>query len=208
MKLESNQGYQEEAPLLLVEYEHLSFDAAHQHVLPYFPTHPVSILDIGSGTGRDANHLANLGHDVTAVEPTDALREGAKRLHPNPNITWIDDGLPNLVKINDQPMKFDLILVSAVWMHLDQQERKRAMPIVAALMHESGTLIVNLRHGPVPQGRRMFEVSDEEMIDNAEGNGLSVIHRVHGDSILPRNQAGGVIWSHFVFKKDTLNNCS
>lgn len=201
MRLRSNRGYQEEAPRLLVEYERLSFDTAHQHVLPYFPSEPASILDIGSGTGRDAGHLAGLGHAVTAVEPTDALREGAQKLHPNPRINWMDDGLPDLAKLTATFLTFDLVLVSAVWMHLDRDERKRAMLIVTSLMTSGGILILNLRHGPVPPGRQMFEVSNEEMVEIAGRSGLNMVHQVHGDSILPRNQANGVTWSHLVFTK-------
>jgi protein-L-isoaspartate O-methyltransferase len=35
------------------------------------------VLDIGSGTGRDAAGLAAMGHSVVAVEPTAELRIGA-----------------------------------------------------------------------------------------------------------------------------------
>lgn len=201
MKLRSNQGYQQEAPKLLVEYERLSFDTAHQHVLPYFPSEPASILDIGSGTGRDAGHLASLGHAVMAVEPTDALRKGAQKLHPNPRINWVDDGLPNLTKMTAQFLKFDLILASAVWMHLDQVERKRAMVVVRTLLRDGGLLILSTRHGPIPNGRQMFEVSDQEMLENAKKNDLYLEHHVHSGSILQRNRNHGVTWSHFVFSK-------
>lgn len=201
MKLRSNQGYQEEASRLLVEYERFSFDAAHHHVLPYFPSKPATILDIGSGTGRDAGHLADLGHKVTAVEPTDALREGAQKLHPNPHIQWVDDGLPDLKKMTAQASAFDLILASAVWMHLDQAERKQAMSVVASLLRDEGMLIVNTRHGPVPGDRQMFEVSDQEMFESAMENKLCLKHHVRSESILQRNRDHGVTWSHFVFSK-------
>lgn len=197
----SNQGYEEEAPTLVEQYERIAFEDAHRHVLEFFPKKPAGIIDIGSGTGRDAAFLAAQGHQVVAVEPTRALRNAAKTLHPSPRIEWIDDGLPKLDKIAKREAKFDLALMSAVWMHLDSEERDNAMPIVASLLKTGGVLIMNLRHGPVPKGRRMFEISDKEMLMLAGEHRLLPIHQQNERPVLKRNQDAGVTWSRFVFQK-------
>ena len=57
-------------------------------------------------------------------------------------------------------------------MHLDELQRRQAMPNVAALVRNGGVMIMSLRHGPVPPGRRMFEVSTEETIALAQPLGL------------------------------------
>lgn len=44
-------------------------------------------------------------------------------------------------------------------MHLDAEERGLAMARIAALLMPGGQFFVNLRHGPVPDGRHMFDVS-------------------------------------------------
>ena len=93
----SNQGYENEAPRLLRQYESVSFADAQRAVAHLFPAAPARVLDSGSGTGRDAAGFAVLGHFVVAVEPTAALRVGAMTLHPSPLIEWIDDSLPDLV---------------------------------------------------------------------------------------------------------------
>ncbi|MEP2990273.1 MAG: class I SAM-dependent methyltransferase [Parasphingorhabdus sp.] len=204
MRSFSNQGYEEEAPALVEHYERIRFEDAHRHVLEFFPKNPAEIVDIGSGTGRDAAFLAAQGHHVVAVEPTNALRNAAMALHPSSHIEWIDDGLPNLGKIAKREAEFDLALMAAVWMHLDSEERNNAMPIVASLLKTGGVLIMNLRHGPVPKGRRMFEISDKEMLELAEEYQLHPVHQHNGESILKRNQDAGVTWSHFVFRKTEL----
>lgn len=201
MKSFSNQGYEDEAPTLVEHYERISFEDAHRHVLEFFPNNPAQIVDIGSGTGRDAAFLAMQGHHVVAVEPTHALRNAAMTLHPSAHIEWVDDGLPNLDKIANRVAKFDLVLMSAVWMHLDAAEQEQAMPVVASLLKTGGLVIMNLRHGPVPEGRRMFEIPDMEMRELAEHHRLLPIHQQKGESILKRNQDAGVTWSHFVFRK-------
>jgi hypothetical protein len=50
-------------------------------------------------------------------------------------------------------------MLTAVWMHLDKQQRQHAMPRVTGLLRSGGVMILTLRHGPVPPGTRMFDVS-------------------------------------------------
>ena len=134
------------------------------HLIPAVPSH---VLDIGSGTGRDAAWFAAQGHRVVAVEPTEALRLPAMALHRSPRIEWLDDSLPDLALLRSRGDSFDLVMLTAVWMHLDVQQRRQAMPNLAALVRGGGTVIMTLRHGPVPPGRRMFEISADETIELA-----------------------------------------
>ena len=96
-------------------------------MLHLIPAAPCRILDVGAGTGRDAAWLAGMGHRVTAVEPTEAMRLRAIKLHPSPLIEWLDDSLPELARVRSGGELFDLILLSAVWMHFDLAQRREAM---------------------------------------------------------------------------------
>jgi SAM-dependent methyltransferase len=166
--------YAESADRLAREYESLAFEDTHEAFLPLLPPSPATAADIGSGTGRDAAALAARGYAVTAVEPVPELRQVARRLHPDPAISWLADSLPTLSRVRGP---FDLILLSAVWMHLDQAERPTAMARLRELLAPAGRLCVSLRHGPPPPDRRMFDVSDEETIALAEDSGLRLLHR-------------------------------
>lgn len=75
-----------------------------------------------------------------------------------------------------------MVLLTAVWMHLDQHQRRQAMRTVAGLLREGGALALSLRHRPVPAGRRMFDVSAEETIDLAAEAGLNVTIRAENQS--------------------------
>jgi SAM-dependent methyltransferase len=194
-------GYAREAEELLGRYEAMPFADLHGHNLHLIPKAPARVLDIGAGTGRDAAALAALGHHVVAVEPTDALREGARRLHPSPSIAWVDDGLPDLKRVQIRAETFDVVMMTGVWMHLDADERRRAMPNVASLMRPGGVLIMSLRHGPVPAGRRMFEVTAQETIGLAEHEGLRVVQNLRAASIGELNRRAGVTWTHLAFVK-------
>ena len=95
-KVSGTEGYAEEAEALFKRYESIPAADAHRAVLHLIPAMPVRVLDIGSGTGRDAAWFASRGHSVVAVEPTDAMRLPAMALHPSPRIDWLDDSLPDL----------------------------------------------------------------------------------------------------------------
>jgi SAM-dependent methyltransferase len=139
-----------------------------------FPAPPASVLDVGAGTGRDAAALAKRGYRVAAAEPTAELREQGRILHAKQAIDWIDDALPALPRLIGRGERFDLVLLTAVWMHLDESERRTGMATLARLVAPGGQIIMTLRHGPVPRGRRMFEVSGAETAALAKQAGLHV----------------------------------
>ncbi|MGH7093988.1 MAG: class I SAM-dependent methyltransferase, partial [Stellaceae bacterium] len=153
----------------------------------------------GAGTGHDAAGFATLGHRVVAVEPTAALRAGAMALHPSPRIEWVDDLLPDLHLVRRRGEVFDLVMLTAVWMHLDKRQRRRAMPRVASLLRPGGTMIMSLRYGPVSAGRRMFAVPAQETIELAASRGLRPILNQPAQSVL---QSPGVSWRRLAFLKD------
>ena len=194
------EGYAEAAPRLLGI--RLAFDEVHAPIRHLLPRAPARILDIGSGPGHDAAHLAAMGHDVVAVEPEPVLLDGAIRLHGRDGIRWVADGLPDLARLPDPDMRYDLILASGVWMHLDADERRQAMPRVASLLAPRGVLAISLRHGPVPPGRRMFPVSAAETSAGASAEGLARLVRLERASIQETNRAVGVTWTHLAFRRD------
>ena len=167
-------------------------------LLHLFPAAPSHVLDIGAGTGRDAAAFARLGHTVTAVEPTPELRAHAHRLHGDLAITWIDDSLPDLDRVHAPGERYDLVMLTAVWMHLDKPQRAQAMARVAPLVRPDGVMVLSLRHGPMPAGRRMFEVSAAETRALAARHGLATIH----DSERPALLGGPAVWwSRLAFRR-------
>ena len=181
------------------QYEGLRFADVHRAVLHLLPQAPGRVLDVGAGTGRDAAALAAMGHDVTAVEPTAALRTRAALLHPSPGIRWVDDSLPELASFAEEGAAYDAVLLTAAWMHLDAAQRRRAMPRVAGLVRFGGVLLMTLRHGPVPQGRRMFDVTAEETVALAAGEGMRAVLRREGEFGILRRP--GVSWTRLALRR-------
>lgn len=199
--LPSTAGYAEEAPDLLRRYEAWDAEFVHADVLHWFPDKPSDILDIGAGTGRDAAYFAAQGHRVLAVEPVAEMRDGARKLHPEPEIEWLEDQLPGLEQVVARGQRFDMVLLNAVWMHLDAQERTDGMAVVAALMKPGARLFISQRHGSVPKGRRMFEVSGEETVSLAARHDLNCLLNIRRPSIQPPSESRAAAWTILVFER-------
>jgi protein-L-isoaspartate O-methyltransferase len=195
------QGYAEQAAFLVEQYEALGFEHKHSEVLHLLPTAPARVLDIGAGTGADAAWLADQGHAVLAVEPTAELREAGQRLHTSPRIAWLDDALPDLRQTLARGEQHALVMLTAVWMHLDATERSAAFPHLVTVTAPSGRVVMTLRHGPVPEGRRMFEVSADETDALAAQHGLLPLLRLRTPSRQPHNVAAGVSWTRLVYER-------
>lgn len=195
------EGYDQDVAAFFERSEGVAFADKHAAVLSVYPSAPARILDIGAGSGRDAADFAGLGHTVLAVEPTPVLLAGAIARHAHPAITWLNDGLPDLSAVLARGEAFDLVLLSAVWMHLGEDERRRAMPNVAALVADGGVLILSLRHGPVPPGRRMFAVTAAETIAQARAQDLRLLIHETRDSLQAANRMAGVTWTLLAFRR-------
>lgn len=142
-------------------YESWDFNVIHQHWLSFLPKRGSAVLDIGAGSGRDAIAMSRLGLKVLAVEPSSDMLEAARAIHPSSDVVWMQDSLPLLSSVHFLCQRFDLILLSAVWMHLDKSERKEAMLTLHALTNPGGVVVITIRHPP-DKSRRMFNVSPQE----------------------------------------------
>jgi len=194
-------GYQEQAPQLLLRYGRLAPELAFEAALHLFPKDPCCVLDVGAGTGVFAAWLAKQGHAVVAVEPTEGMRSLGMAHNNHSGITWMEDGLPSLADVKALGKVFDLTLLSSVWMHLDQTEREEGFGVLASLLAPHGRIIMTLRHGPVPKGRRMFEVSADETLSLASKHGLEILLNEHRPSLQEPNISLGVTWTFLAFQK-------
>lgn len=194
-------GYAENAAELISRYESLTFPQKHQALLELVPGRCSRVLDVGAGTGGDAGWLAERGHEVVAVEPTAEFRNYASTRYPSRRIEWVDDCLPDLAAVVGRRQSFGLIVVSAVWMHLDREERAAAMRVLESLLSPGGLLYISLRHGPIPDGRTMFDVTPAETVADGEASGLEVVLNRCEASAQAMNRQAGITWSQLAFLK-------
>jgi SAM-dependent methyltransferase len=150
------------------------------------------ILDVGAGTGRDASALAELGHRVTAVEPSSAMLRLAKALHPDNDVLWLQDAMPALSKVSGT---YDFVVLSAVWMHVPPASRAAAFSRLVDLTAPHGRIYMTLRLGAGDVDRAMWSVDANEIKGLAGARGLKVIDLGKQPDLLGRD---GVTWQTLV----------
>ena len=192
-------GYSKASADLIRHYEWVSPSQLYAPVADLLLTSSLKIADIGAGTGRDAAWLADQGHDVVAVEPVKEFRQAGKALHKSQKIEWLDDRLPHLHNLIVRSLRFDRVLLTAVWQHLDKVQRWVAMRSLADLTAPGGMLIMSLRHGPGVASRLVHEAHPEETIRAALHLGFQLIRERHTQSVQAANRAAGVQWTWLVF---------
>lgn len=168
--------YSDNAEVLFERYNSADPAALHADWLKHLPETPGLACDIGAGTGRDANWLAEKGWDVIAVEPEAAFREKAKQ-QSHPNVAWLEDKLPDLGKLRKLNQQFNLILVSAVWMHLPAAKRERSFRILSDMLAPGGLLVISLRHSTSEEEiktRKFHPISVSELDQFARQRAMSV----------------------------------
>lgn len=188
------QGYEgEEGRSLAARYESLDAAEVHSWLRDVVPEGRLVALDVGAGSGRDAAWLASLGHEVVAAEPSATMLAEARTRHPDPRINWISDSLPSLERVLRTGMSFDLVLLSAVWMHVRPTDRRRAFRKLVSLLKPGGVLALTLRHGPADPAREMHPVDAEEIAALAKEHGAAVVKEGEASDRLGRAE---VRWSH------------
>ena len=195
--MNSTRYYDLNPDTLFVQYD--GVDAADVHA-DWAPTHlreePGFACDIGAGSGRDANWLAARGWEVVAVEPSALRNLAAERSHPR--VVWMDDALPDLRVLRALGRRFDLILLSAVWMHVAPNVRERAFRILSELLNPSGLLVFTLRRGGDATeniSRGFHDTSAEELIGFANRRAIAL--RSH--STQPDLTRPAIHWETLVF---------
>jgi SAM-dependent methyltransferase len=166
--------YDQNISVVAPRYESVDAETVHGWLIDLLPDAPALALDVGAGTGRDAAWLASCGLEIVAVEPSDAMRANAHRLHPSPSIRWISDSLPGLDHVHRLGLSFDLILLSAVWMHIAPGDRARAFRKLITLIKPGGCIAITLRHGPAGPERGIHAVSQVEIERLARSHGAFV----------------------------------
>lgn len=189
--------YSLHAETLFQRYSSLDPEQVHQAWRSRLPSQPGLACDIGAGSGRDANWLAGQGWDVIAVEPNPSLRTMAQAT-AHPRVQYMDDALPALSNLRSTGHRFDLILLSAVWMHVPPKARERAFRVITDMLAPGGMLVVTLRLSTLNEPERdFFPVSAEELASLASRRALALVQQTQDADKLDR---AGVTWRTVVMK--------
>lgn len=111
------------------ERHQLEFAVMKRVLKAYFSDRPLRILELGAGTGLYTEILAEMGHEIVALEPTEALLQlNKKRLafkKLEDRVEWVladARDLGTAVKVEHENRKFDVILNMGPFYHLEKKE--------------------------------------------------------------------------------------
>lgn len=135
------------------QYESLTFNDVHGASVENEIKADARVLDIGCGTGRDANYLASSGRKVVAIDPSNEMISYAKQNNSHENIEYLQSELPTLKNVTG---KFDFVLMSAVWMHLDSDIQKESLKLLKNILKKNGKMMILLRNGEFSDGRESY----------------------------------------------------
>ena len=189
----------ENAKILASQYEKLDTAKVLAWVIDRLPKDKkkLTILDVGAGSGRDSAWFSKQGHEVIALEPCESMMIEAKNYHPDEPVHWISDSLPSLEKVERLSFSFDVILLSAVWMHIAEKDRERAFRKLVSLLKPGGIMAFSLRQGPPQEEDGFHIIHPDEVISLAKERGLNTIFIGKEDDFLLRNK---VFWDYLIFK--------
>lgn len=200
MTVKGTKGYAGEVHRFIEVTNAIEFERLHSFFLKHIPLKSSKIMDIGSGSGRDAEMFSNMGHSVVAVEPCLELLNSAKRTYARSNVNWIAGSLPQLKKVEHKRDYFDFILCSAVWHHIDDVERETALAVIASLLKPKGIFALSLRNGPAGVGTHVFPTDAEKTIYSAKFYNLKNLLNESNQPSFIQNKSN-VVWSKLVFQR-------
>jgi SAM-dependent methyltransferase len=182
--------YAANAGTMARRYDSVTTDSLLAGLTDLLPPPPAAVLDIGAGSGRDTAWFLSRGHAVTAAEPVPAFR--AMIAARAPTATLAASALPDLAGISG---RYGLILVNAVWHHLDPAARDRALARLGDLMAPQGCVLLSLRRGPVPPGAPLHDLDPETESARAARAGLALLRRHDAPAHDPETAAARISWT-------------
>jgi SAM-dependent methyltransferase len=167
-------------------YESVSFIDVHKDVLPLLPPPPCNILDIGTGSGRDAAWLSQQGYKVTAVDPSIASLEQGKNLHKE-EIRWLNDSLPQLSKLYHCDGSFSVILANAVFQHLQKSEIDPSIRRIFELLGKKGLFVISLKISIEDESNITYPFDKDYFLHTCSSIGFSETSTYYQEDIFGRN---------------------
>ena len=200
MTVSGTKGYEQSADRFISISQTLDFHKVCKDFIPFLPSAPARILDVGAGAGQNADALHKMGHVVTAVEPVAEFLEAARARYPTSSVRWVKGSLPTLDCLSSTEEPFDFILVEAMWHHLNDSERIQSIMRFKDLLTDKGRCAFSLRNGPAGLSSCVYRIDVDATIKQLKQVGFTSIFCTRNQpSILPNKQ--DVTWARLVVEK-------
>ena len=111
------------------------------------------ILDVGCGSGRDANYFAKQGYEVTAIDASAELIQWAQKHHMSNRISWVQLGFSS-IENQAWENKFTGIWACASLLHVPFLELPFVIESLLETLTDKGVMYLSFKYGE--RERRSF----------------------------------------------------
>jgi SAM-dependent methyltransferase len=195
-------SYDHHAETVASRYE--AVESPHKGLCPHWIGRDDTVLDIGCGSGRDLAFFHQQGCTVFGIDPSISMLRQAAACHPELEGKLAEGSLPgNFSALGNR--RFDVILLSAVIMHMTDSDLAASVSALEQHLTDHGRLIIS--HSPArgdlaPSGRdplgRLFLVRSSEAVKLLlQKAGFICIHAETGSDSLQR---ADIRWETLVFR--------
>jgi len=139
--------YDENAVEFAIKTAHIDMHDLYELFLNQLPKRDTqSILDVGCGSGRDANYFAEQGYEVTAIDASAELIQWAQRHHMSSKIDWHHLDFSGIEK---QPWKnkFTGIWACASLLHVHFLELPFVIKSLLKTLTDDGVIYLSFKYG-------------------------------------------------------------
>ena len=198
--------YHNMADQLMKRYIQADTNLLHHQLAGFFE--PKSkILEVGCGSGKDADFMLANGYDILAIDASQSMLMGAVKNFPkltgHTRLIIVPDELQKL-----EPQSFDGIYSIAMLMHLKENQINKALHELTRLLKNSGRLFFSVcltRNDKLvddldPDGRRYTLRSAEWWQGTCRTAGLNIIKTDISDDRLGRSK---IQWLNLYCSKPT-----
>lgn len=127
---------------------------------------PLSVLELGAGTGKLTEHLVALGHDVHATDPDPRMLERLADRLPELRVSQT-----SAEEIPAADATFDLVIAANAYEWFDHD---RALPEIARVLKRGGSLAIvrNIRDERIPWVKRLGNLIGRHTTGTGVGEAL------------------------------------
>lgn len=195
--------YENNSSNLAKRYESAKVDNIHMLLLKTFPTNS-HLLEIGCGSGRDADFLYNKGYDIIAIDGSKEMITEAKQCHPELIGKLKTVIIPD--QLHFESSSFDGVYSIATMMHLDKDEINCTFEKIAMMLKTNGKFLFSVSlqrddvddQGKDEKGRYFTKMSELEWIECCEKYELKFKYsEITGDGL----DRDDIVWLTCVVEK-------
>lgn len=195
--------YEENASNLSKRYESADVTTIHERLLKTFTSNS-KLLEIGCGSGRDADFMLKKGYRLTAIDGSEKMINEAKNIHPTLEPHLFVMRLPH--GLDFKPHSFDGVYSIATLMHLTKEDIYQTIKNIHTLLKEKGKFLFSVsierddtnQNNRDPHQRLFTSFSQREWVTICKNYGLKHLHTEVTTDGLNRS---GIVWLTCIVEK-------